>query len=411
MKNGTTAMRLLCLVLSMLMLFSLAACGEDQKGQSSVSGVGQNQPQANPEKDSVHKGLVFGEISNAGANPNNLTQCPGGIAFDKEYIYFTCTDKDGDKLARVKYDGSGYEVLPVAVYNNRNYSETRLFNLKDGWLYHYRCKGDYQAIEAYNTETGEIKTVTHVADPVVSLLVLDNYLYIAELPDDERVHVSIFNLDTNIREYRQDIYCWAKSRFIAFTTDGEYVYLSGNKFTSTHQNIILRLIPGAEPEEVSQITVYGNLWADCYSFGTNGHYAMSGTKDMTLYGKTYAGELVNTLQGVDSTQTYHLDFSYNYGSHFVLDENYLMLAAYASREALGVEYPEYGGEYACDIVMFPDMDFNNPQVIYTIPTLKFSVAFGVHENTFYLIETDENDKPTHLVVIDADGKVNKTAIR
>ncbi len=88
MKNGTTAMRLLCLVLSMLMLFSLAACGEGTEKRESN---GHEQSKA-PEiiKDNItYKGVSF-YFPHAEMLYNNDN------VYDKGYFCLATYFKNGD---------------------------------------------------------------------------------------------------------------------------------------------------------------------------------------------------------------------------------------------------------------------------------------------------------------------------
>ncbi len=405
MKNGTTTMRLLCLVLSMLMLFSLAACGEKEDSKSSQGGP-QNSGTANQ---SVHEGLIFGEVPNAGANPNNLIQCRGGIAFDSEYIYFRNSTPGEGTVAKVRYDGTGYSVLSVPSAGGNSYKDRGLFNVKDGFLYYY--DQGKSTIVRYELSSGNTTELMHGyrGNKVNNMLVVGDYLYAIFDADGSTAELKACNLKNLNTEHIMSMDNLLVAEVPVLTTDGKTAYVAfvSKRDFSVIQNLYA-LVPDQAPVCIREDVVSSGGSHATYVFATNGYYHLANdySGDVTKYdllGYTYEGTQVSCFHAGENGDEKSDDFTTAWGRRFILGENFLLLRSTNDR------YNQKGAP--ADIVMYSGMNFSQQKTVYTVPTMRHSARFGVHDNTFYLIETNENDKATQLVIIDQSGNVTKKPIQ
>jgi len=368
-------------------------------------------------------GLVFGDIDSLGNNPNNLAQCPAGMAFDDEYIYFADHSAGSNCISRVRYDGTGYEVLPVsdAIYYN-SHDGNLFLNLKDGYLY-YCAQGGY--VNRYELATGNTETVLSVTSTydINDVLVVNNYLYVSvDMSPDVGAYKAAKNAEVivvNLETMEEKCICTLDEIANApiITSNGEDVYFvcssSSVRFYSVDVSGIQESFStGVEAESyVEKITLgadSNNYLTRVIALAKNGFIllttdkskALSYTEATGIYYST--GESLGVLSSFGDDIIYYNDYATGIGRRFVIGNSYILLAIAT------VDGTRTSSVH--EIVIYKDMNLENPETVYTTEGYYDYCTFGVHDDMLYFVEFEAKDGPLNLISVSEDGTVTSVAI-
>lgn len=442
------------ILITFALLSALAACGSSSKSNTTDSKAASTESSSETEQESVNPdtaetgeadtegsddnfteedtGLVFGDLDQLGNNPNNLDQCSSGIAFDDKYIYFadkSTGNLQNNSISRVRYDGTGYEVLPIEDSNTvSSHSDGGLLlNVKDGYLYYLAYEdGNSNIVKRYNIATGDCEPVmTSDANPaeITNMLVVNNYLYVVTdcnrkasgTRQEKSVRVDVCNLDTfdTLTIFNKDKIAGTP----IVTSDGKNVYLS----YYTSKNKLYRVdvdkidayfkegtIEEEYSENVSLKETSGSFGTGTVLFAKNGltqlhmeNGQFSG--EFSLTGINYSGESHGTIGG------YAVDLNeYTYSRaqrFFTVGGNFILLA-------VGLEESTATSDdiYDIHVHMFYDMDRTTSEVVYASKLYWDSSMFGIHDDKLFMIGFERESGPMNLITIDAEGQVSTVSI-
>ncbi|MCD8006977.1 MAG: DUF5050 domain-containing protein [Oscillospiraceae bacterium] len=368
-------------------------------------------------------GLVFGDIDSLGNNPNNLVQCPAGMVFDDDYIYFADHSAGSNSISRIHYDGTGYEVLPISDAISFSSHDSNMFlNLKDGYLY-YCAQG--RNINRYELATGNTETVLSVTTSydINNMLVVDSYLYVSiDMSPDVGAYKAAKNAEVivvNLETLEEKCICTLDEIANApvITSNGKDVYFvcssSSVRFYSVDVSAIQESFStGVEAESyVEKITLgagSNNYLTRVIALAKNGFILLTTDKSKALLcteatGVYYStGESLGILGSFGDDTTYNTDYATGIGRRFVIGNSYILLAIAT------VDGTRTSSVH--EIVIYKDMDLENPETVYTTEGYWDYCTFGVHDDTLYFIEFETKDGPLNLISVNEDGAITSIAI-
>lgn len=379
--------------------------------------------------------LVFGDLDNLGNNPNNLNQCPGGIAFDDEYIYFadqSTGNLQNNSISRVRYDGTGYEVLPIsdASYVG-SHDDSLLLNIMDGYLYYVAADN---IIKRYEIETGDIEIVmqseTNPAE-ITNMLIVDGYLYVVtdlggdayanKLEKSARVDVCDLNTFGILTVFEED----ELGETPIVTSDGKDVFfIYSTSYVKLYSIDIDKIDSYFETQSESEYysgsvvleTVGDSYYLKPIIFAKNGFMELLTTGESLYHlqidytGVSYLGETFGIVSSfgnydVDAGQDNYYMNSVNSGTgrRFAIGDSFILIS-------LGVDENGAASSSIHDVVLFNNMDLTTPEVIYTSVGYWDYSMFGIHDDVLYLIEFESKTGPVNLITIDVEGQVSTVSI-
>ncbi|MCC8015148.1 MAG: DUF5050 domain-containing protein [Ruminococcus sp.] len=435
MKVVLTKISIVVILMSCVLAFTLTGCGnagtgntgtsedeysassQDDSNQDGVNSSVIESADSNDSSAEEYSELIFGDLDNLGNNPNNLNQCPGGIAFDDEYIYYadnSAGNVEYTSISRIHYDGTGYEILPIEdVLGN----EDLLLNIKDGYLYYVASDN---SIKRYNIETNGIEAVMQSdANPaeITNMLIVNDYLYVAiDLNKNTRANMAEKSARVDVCDLNTfDTLTVCEKDGLAsvpvVTSDGENVYLA----YSTGKNKLYSI-------DVAKVKAYFENEATEEEYGENVALEITGSNYLNksiILAKNGFMEVTNN-DSVSYAQSDYTGISYS-------GESFGLISSFADNEEYINQFSgmAMGGKFIAEnslilivsnsndqdeIVIFRDMDLNNPEIIYTFDAYWDYCMFGIHDDMLYMIEFESKNGPVNLISIDAQGQIFTTSI-